>query len=466
MYQKIVDEMHAFISKNVSSHESLYPFLIHDLEQIQNHINRLKPSNKIKRSLNFIGSAWKWVAGSPDHDDLKILSHKINNVLQNNNRQIIINRATTDKLKELTNVTNAIIKLIKSNENLRNERMLVIRSKINILKEEIINIDYAVQWAKANIINSFILSNSETNIVKDILRKDNMPYLSIEEILEFSDVRIATNRTNIIYIINVPLTDNEKCINLLAKPIKKGIYVNEINYESILNCKTKIFGIKDKCKVYNDLTICMEKNLIDISNSSCIPYLLKSQPSSCKKINNQHIPTVEEIGSGTLLLNQYNGTINIDDNEVNLTGTFIIQYHNTSITADGKIYTSEEVSKIKPLPALLQPWSNKSEFEEVLSLKMIKDLHINNTKFIQLLELENNVKHIGSYTLSIIAIIIFITLVVKLYRKKEHHEPKITIVKTTNTVTEDAPEISTESQKPATPKISPKICTIRQIPLF
>ena len=42
--------------------------------------------------MNFLGSAWKWLAGTPDHEDFRIIKAHTQKLLQNNEKQIFINR--------------------------------------------------------------------------------------------------------------------------------------------------------------------------------------------------------------------------------------------------------------------------------------------------------------------------------------------------------------------------------------
>lgn len=77
----------------------------------------MKPREK--RSLNFLGTAWKWLAGTQDHDDHKIVLDKINNILENSDKQRIINRDTITRINLLTNVTNVIIRRIQTEEDFR-----------------------------------------------------------------------------------------------------------------------------------------------------------------------------------------------------------------------------------------------------------------------------------------------------------------------------------------------------------
>lgn len=88
-----------------------------------------------------------------------------------------------------------------------------------------------------------------------------MHYSNIEETIEFSDVKIAMNTSTLIYILSTPTTGLESCQKLILKRIKHHNVVVEIEYENILKCRDKIFGIKEICKILNKLSICNSKIL-------------------------------------------------------------------------------------------------------------------------------------------------------------------------------------------------------------
>lgn len=420
-YEESINNLEEIIKNKISTNSDLYPFISEEITKIKTLLNRLSINKKSKRSLDFIGSAWKWIAGNPDHYDHIILNEKINNVLENNNKQLIINKMTIDRVNEITNKMNILLKAIKSGNNNEDKVLLQIKYKLDLIKEEIINIEYAIHWAKANVINSYILSNNEINIVKEIFNKENIPYMNIDEALEFAEIKIATNEDTIVYIISLPVTNKEYCKKVIVKPVKIKSKINKIEYEQILQCENNIYGIKTNCKIYNSLSICLYKNLVDLRNSTCIPNLLSSQHPSCQLINNQHIPEIEEITPGLLFLNQYNGSITINDEIMTLEGTFLIRYQNTSIKISNRTYTSKEISTYMPLPALLQPTSTLQGVEEILSLQMMKELNINNTDHIDLLQTHNKITFGINMLLTILVVsaLVFIGLKRKLHKKSQ-----------------------------------------------
>lgn len=408
-----MDELNSTIRHKITSGNPLLPFLYHEVTEIQGFLSRLKPKVN-KRSINAIGTAWKWLTGSPDHEDLVILENHINNLLENNNNQLIINRAMSERINNITEVSNKIVKLLKDREDIQHDIAVDIKYKLQLIKDEIININYAIHWAKVGIVNSYIFSNSEMNLIKEIIEKNNIPFNNIEEAFEFSNVKIASSNFKILYLIEIPITDNNLCESLLIKAIKKGNKLYKIPFEKIIICNNKIFGKKSKCEEHNQIKICTKRNIVDISNSTCIPHLLKSRPSNCITINNQHIPTVQELLPGIILLNQFNDTIRIDKEEIDLTGSFAIQYHNSTITIDNQTFLSKEISSGKPLPAILQPNSTLTAEEELLSLEMMKELHLKNIDYIETLKRKGLTASIANFGISGITLILMAILVVKL----------------------------------------------------
>lgn len=380
------------------------------MQEIRNLVQNLR-LRKTKRSLNFIGTAWKWIAGNPDHEDYITIKEKINNILQNNNRQVVINQLYNEKLNQITNVTNRIQQLLRQDTQVTNNIILEIQFKLHLIKEELRNINHAIHWAKLGVVNSLILSKKEIEISTNVLDKEMFTYPTIEEALNFSEVKIITNDSVILYIVNIPLTTRETYQTILLKPIKKIKYITEIPYNKIIKNENEIYGIIGNCKNYNFINVCKSSEIIDISKTSCIPNLLKSANSTCNIVNNQHVPTTEEIAPGVLFLNQFSGSVQIGNSSYNLNGTFLIKYRNISIMANGRNFTSSEISTTKILPAILQPTPVGKEYRQLLSLEMINELHINNTHKISLIQAEQfkySIATFGTFSIFILIFSIFI----------------------------------------------------------
>lgn len=216
-YENLTRETEHILDKFVNLDHPLRPFMKQQLIDINGLLDRLMPHRE-KRSIDFIGSAWKWIAGSPDSHDFQILEQKIGNILENNNRQLIINQLISERITEITNKTNEIIK----REGWNDEVVFKIERKLNFIEKELQNVEFAIQWAKANIVNSFLLSKIEIDQINTVFEKYNIPTYSIDELLTFGSVKIVTNKREILYILSIPVTQEEVCKVYFIKPIKTG----------------------------------------------------------------------------------------------------------------------------------------------------------------------------------------------------------------------------------------------------
>lgn len=119
--------------------------------------------------------------------------------------------------------------------------------------------------------------------------------------------------------------------------------------------------------------------LVDLSNNTCIPNTIKSLPSSCTYSNSQHIPLIENLFPGVILLNDYNDTILVDNVKRHLSGTFLIKFTNTTIVAQDKIYRNLEAPQMATIPAGLQPTPAERGLEKLLTIESLNELHLSNT---------------------------------------------------------------------------------------
>lgn len=97
-----------------------------------------------------------------------------------------------------------------------------------------------------------------------------------------------------------------------------------------------MFGIKNKCKTYHKIKICNKNNIVNISNSTCLPKLLIGEEGLCEFSNADHIETIEEISSGLIMVNNFNGTLEWNNNMQKLEGTYVINFFNETLTINGK----------------------------------------------------------------------------------------------------------------------------------
>lgn len=462
-YKEITDQIVTTIKEDVGSNHSFYPYLKNEAIQINNLINDLRVI-RIKRALNILGSAWKWIAGNPDHDDFEIIGNKMNNMLENNNKQRIINEQFLERINSLTKLTKTISNYITKEEKFNNNLINEIQYKFNTIKEELKNIIYAIHWAKLGIINSLILSKDEVQLAIDTLQKEHLPFINAEEALNFAKIKIATDNSCLLYIISIPITKEEIFEKLLIKPVKRNNEVIQLDYENVIINENKIYSIINNCNSINSISICNEKNILDISNTNCIPKLLKSSQPICNKTNNHHISTIEEISEGLILLNQYNGIISINDETQPLNGTFLIKFHNVTIFAGERKFISKQKSSWQTLPTILQLSPIKDQHHEILSLARMEEIKINNTNHIALLQTEAMIHRSINY--GIVGLIVIITISVFIINRKKQKLPiaKNNQPETNVTITLPSPQSTSQETSRSTPELNNDIANRNPTP--
>lgn len=277
-------------------------------------------------------------------------------------------------------------------------------------------------------------------------------FTNIDEQLEFSSVKVAINGTFIVYIVNVPITGNEVCENLKLKSIKKNNIINKIGYNQIFRCNGRIYGIPKPCKNFNDITVCKATDLINLENNVCIKNLLTNVKPNCTKINADHIADNEELEPGMLLLNDFEGNVTIGGETTRLQGTFIIMFRNSTIEIGTRKFVSRQISNLQPLPAILQLWGPVDNIEQVLSLEMMKDLQLNNTRHIEIIKRDKAIEMTINVSFCILILITISILMVKIRKRKGEELPEeIEKSKTSNMILEQkgTPSGETHSETPS-----------------
>lgn len=145
-YETATNDIETDVQKHIPKNYSLLPYLQFEIDQARDMLHNLKP--KSKRSLDFIGTAWKWIAGSPDHEDFATIKEKVNNVLINNNKQMVINSLHNNRINNITRMINQIKNFVEINDKFKYELILNLEYKLKLIKEDLVNIKYAIHWAK------------------------------------------------------------------------------------------------------------------------------------------------------------------------------------------------------------------------------------------------------------------------------------------------------------------------------
>ena len=104
------------------------------LQELNTNIHQIKPTSRGKR-WDKLGTAWKWIAGNPDAQDLRIINSSMNDLITENNKQYQINNQVNLRLQTLTSTVNKMVETSYSNKVMLNE----VETLITILNIDTIN---------------------------------------------------------------------------------------------------------------------------------------------------------------------------------------------------------------------------------------------------------------------------------------------------------------------------------------
>jgi len=122
-----------------------------DLKIIQILISQIIPSRS-KRGINEIGTIWKWIAGTPDHDDFITVQNKIDDLIQNNNDQFVINSKIFKEIKSLSEEFKTAFK---------DQEIPLRKYRLRLLTYDLMNLMDTITLAKIDVFNTKILNNDD-----------------------------------------------------------------------------------------------------------------------------------------------------------------------------------------------------------------------------------------------------------------------------------------------------------------
>lgn len=400
----MVEECNALIP-TLSDSPMFGNILKQQLEEISHILRTLEIPHRHARALNFLGSALKFVAGNPDHDDYELLLTKQNYLIENNNKQTKINSQLEKRINEITDLINSIVKnSITKKEDAPLFEYLINRN--NIIINYLNNIVLSIVLAKNNLINPLILDEID---IKKMIEIEGLQDISISNILLATKIKVLQNSTSIHYILKVPKI-LKFCQFLSLYPVSHNNTIVKLPTQQAAKCSDASYPISDCVKATN-IQICKP------FNSTCLFDLLNNNTATCPTENSHHIPSVDKLEEGVIILNDVFPTIIEEGHNITVKGTFLIMFKTTV-----KInYTKHSVEKKATLYEAHPPKMVSLKIldhENKISLPYLHKLNIDNTNIIQSLtdDFETHTTLWWSAT-SIIGGIIFIALCYVLVRK-------------------------------------------------
>lgn len=357
-----IDTLTNLIYKREHNNNFLQSITKHKVRELYTNFHQIKPSRATTRSKRWdaIGTTWKWIAGTPDADDLRILNLTMNQLIHQNNEQYRINEQIDERLQKLTNTVIQLAEDRHSNKAILSELdTVIILMNIDTVNKILLDIQDTILFTKTATVNSKILSLKEVKTILSMLQDQGVLIDIPDMALELVTPKVTANENTILYILKVPQLE------------KKELFVNQIiplNINNAVITSLPKHIIKYGKKLFTTTTpraYVQRSTFINEINDSCIYPMIMGTDSHCNTSEETSTQTTL-ISDNTLLINNAKGNVlsnTCGPNNKTLTGNFIITFTNCTIKFLDQEYQYSETTSVLQLtqdtlfnlPIALQP---------------------------------------------------------------------------------------------------------------
>uniref|UniRef100_A0A1W7R5Z2 Retrovirus-related env polyprotein from transposon gypsy n=1 Tax=Aedes albopictus TaxID=7160 RepID=A0A1W7R5Z2_AEDAL len=299
------------------------------MKELYSNLVEIKPRNhRERRSLESIGTAWKWVAGNPDAEDLRIINKTMNELITSNNEQYQVNEQLNNRLNTITRTINGIIESKVKNRIILDEmETIIIIMKIDVINKLLEDIAEAVILSKLTVTSNKILSLNEIFIIKKILEEQGIQTDLPDEALNLVQPSVAVNDHTLLYIINVPQMSKEEGSIVRIVPTPKNGQIIKQFPDYLIKIGETLYTTNQPTKYIQRSTYIREYS------DNCIQPLIEGKTSKCSTKESSKTK-ISLLTDGMLLINNaLNDLLQSDcgPDDRNLTGNFLISFSNCSI---------------------------------------------------------------------------------------------------------------------------------------
>ena len=402
-------------------------------------IQNIKPHFKTKRALvNILGTGLKYIAGTMDQEDEVQIKEKLNQLnsenkklINENNKQVIINKLLTEQITNVTNHINKQQKSIETYLNTYNQKLIgtiqtieteleimqylyQINNDILLLRNHIDDVEQILFSSKLGVLTKNILSPEELDLVPDI---ENLAEIKLT---------VVTYQDQIIIILLLPQISDHRFSQIAIEPLsdKENLAVMFKFKNILLDEDDNIFEfpVKDNIK----------RNLVEISDEYCIHQIFKPRKTieTCNKMKS-NTSEIKEITTGIILLKNIKETQiiqNCNKQNIRLKGNYLIKFRNCKLNIKNITYQNfiKSIHDKFVLPNFFIKVSENKTIPQ-LNIEELYLKHIQNREIIQEIKKNNVTFNITSLTSNIFMILFFCIVISLLIKHKMQNKSKVKI---------------------------------------
>lgn len=323
--------------------------LIQDKSKVlQRNLDLLKPSKARRyKRWDAIGTTWKWIAGTPDADDLRIINTTLNELIAQNNAQVHINNVLNVKIAEMTSTINSLIDKYADKNKITLQEMeaitlLIYMDNTNRILEEI---EDTVLRTHVNLPNSKLLTLNEITAIETVLNNQGINTSFPEEALNYVKPKIASKDNILFYILHVPQLQKVcKLVRVIPLPVNGMTATNIPPY--VVKSENEFF------ETMKPLEYVQLGEYLTPFKDNCLTSIIMGKESHCTAIPDNETTVMLISNDKVLVFNADNLSLqsNCGPHNRTLTGNFMLSFNNCSIAVANQTFqTSEQINTLKEI---------------------------------------------------------------------------------------------------------------------
>lgn len=339
-------ETNVFLFSNIARQTNtklpMSQLILQKSRALVNNFYQIKPtrSRRAKR-WDTLGRAWKWIAGSPDADDLRLINTTTNELINQNNRQFQVNNVINTRIREMTTTINELI----TGQSITNQiileeidalTLILYMDTINDILEEIQD---TIIRARISLASGKLLTLKEIFLMDSLLQNQGFKLEFPEEALNYATPKIAVKNDLLLYILEIPEIDTKSAEIIEIIPLI-------VNYRVLSNVPKYI--VQSSHQIF--ITISPEKFIqrfsdLQILRDECTHAIVKGMLSHCtaQPATETQINLLTE---NKILLSNVNNvkmTSNCGPDNRTFSGNALITFYNCSVTLNNETFSATEI---------------------------------------------------------------------------------------------------------------------------
>lgn len=383
----ITEKLMAIADEKITDRHILSPLIKSKQEKLLKTFGKLKSSN-IRRAKRWesLGKAWKYISGSPDAEDLKIINTTTNTLIEQNNKQMSINKQFEERINNITK-TVSLLATNYYNETLNGFESVNLLFNIDDLINHLEIVEEAITLARFNIPSSRLISSEEIFTAQQFLTSNNLEFDSFGSILDIASAYVLRTTQSIVYTLKIPrIKDVSYELDYIEPVISNGTRVHLSSNYYLKGPKS--YHVQALCPKTRGIYICQDSQL-EVAGE-CIQQLMSGSSTQCMVERTYGQNFVKRINEANIVVNDANMTMlsSCFKNKKELQGSFLIQFSGCTINLNGEEYTNlnaeGHATSFIPTTGLKV---NATETINRMPLEYLQILHLNHREHLEKLNL-------------------------------------------------------------------------------